>query len=106
MKLGVCNSSLLSVKFFVDSAEKSWWEVATVDKKDDALPWTQAGNYTQSILTGSTTGRQPPPLYSILYGIISVVQLLLREKSGVKIVGTDSNYPSLPGGSMKFIWWN
>jgi hypothetical protein len=29
--------------------------MARVDKKDDALPWTQAGNYTQSILRGSTT---------------------------------------------------
>ncbi len=55
MKLGVFNSSLLLVKFFVDAAEKiSWWEVARVDKKDGALPWTQAGNYTQSILRGST----------------------------------------------------
>ncbi len=57
------------------------------------------------------TGRQPPPLSSVLYGIISkrrsvvAAQLLLREKLGVWRVATDSNIPSLPGGSMKFIWW-
>jgi hypothetical protein len=49
--------NLLLASFFVDSAKKSWWELATVDKKDDALPWTQAGNYTQSILMGSTQPR-------------------------------------------------
>ena len=59
----------------------------------------------------STTGWQPPPLSSVLYGIISerrfvlAAQLLLREKSGASRVDTDSNIPSLPGGSMKFIWW-
>ncbi len=64
-----------------------------------------------------TTGRQLPPLSSVLYGIISerrsvlAAQLLLREKSGGLRVATDSNIrniPSLPGGSiifMIFIWW-
>ncbi len=39
-------------------------------------------------LTDQTTGRQPPSLSSVLYGIISesrsvlAAQLLLREKSG------------------------
>ncbi len=61
------------------------------------------------------TGRQLPPLPSVLYGIISerrtvlAAQLLLGEKSGGKRVDTaDSNIPSLPGGSMVFmifIWW-
>jgi hypothetical protein len=38
--------------------------------------------------SGPTTGRQPPPLSSVLYGKISerhsvlAAQLLLREKSG------------------------
>ncbi len=58
-----------------------------------------------------TTGRHLPPLSSVLYGIISqrssvlAAQLLLREKSGALRVGTDSNIPSLPAGSMVFIWW-
>ncbi len=51
---------------------------------------------------------------TVLYGIISerrsvlAAQLLLREKSGGQRVDTDSNIPSLPGGSMIFmifIWW-
>ncbi len=56
------------------------------------------------------TGRQPPPLYSVLYRIISMrrcvlPKLLLREKSGSYKVDTDNNIPSLSGGSMNFIWW-
>ncbi len=35
----------------------------------------------------------------------TATQLLLREKSCVKRVGTGSNIPSLPVGSIKFIWW-
>ncbi len=52
--------------------------------------------------TPVTTGRQPPPLSSVLYEIIykrcSVVaaQVLLREKSGAQRVGPDSLIPSLP----------
>ncbi len=52
--------------------------------------------------TGRPTGRQPPPLSSVLYGIIykrySVVaaEVLLREKSGAQRVGPDSIIPSLP----------
>ncbi len=58
-----------------------------------------------------STGRQLPPLSSVLYWIISkrryvlAAQLLLREKSGAKRVGTDSNILGLPAGSMIFIWW-
>jgi hypothetical protein len=56
---------------------------------------------------GPHIGRQPPPLSSVLYGIISerrsvlAVQILLREKSGAKRVDTDNNIPSLPDGSIK-----
>ncbi len=58
---------------------------------------------------GSTTGRQLPPLYSVLYGIISKKLAYCRatvpqRKAGAQRVGTDSNIPSLPGSSMKFIW--
>jgi hypothetical protein len=57
------------------------------------------------------TGRQLPPLSSVLYGIISerrtvlAAKLLLKEKSGAWRVDTDSNIPSFPAGSMIFIWW-
>ncbi len=57
------------------------------------------------------TGRQLPPLSSVLYEIISkrrsilAAQLLLREKSGAQRVGTDCSIPSLPAGSMIFRWW-
>ncbi len=52
---------------------------------------------SDTIICYPLTGRQLPPLSSVLYGIISgrhsvlAAQLLLREKSGAKRNGTDSN---------------
>jgi hypothetical protein len=65
----------------------------------------------KDLLSVYFTGRQPPHLYSVLYGIISkrrsvlAAQVLLREKSGAYRVGTDSNIPCLPCGSLIFILW-
>ncbi len=55
--------------------------------------------------TNPNTGRQPPPLYSVLYRIISKRRCILPrncslEKNHVQKVETDSNIPNLPRGSM------
>ncbi len=86
----------------------------TYKQKYTAL-WHRTDMPSQIIFTTAhPTGRQPPPLSSVLYRIIykrrSVVaaQVLLGEKSGAYRVGPDSIIPSLPvtqwnsyGGSWK-----
>ncbi len=91
--------------------------------------WSQVGPWSASWDTGTgtgssslqiythsssrcTTSRQPPPLNSVLYRIISkrrcvctATQLLIREKSGAQRLDTDTHIPNLPGGLTKFKWW-
>ena len=52
-----------------------------------------------------TTGRQPPPLYSVLYEIISKRRCILPRNFSLEKNKVPSNIPSLPVGSMKLIWW-
>ncbi len=57
------------------------------------------------------TGRQLPPLYSVVYGIISMRHCLLpcnfslEKIRCLELALIAISLASLPGGSMKFIWW-
>jgi hypothetical protein len=71
-------------------------------RKMQLYPEPSDGIQKQDRLSVYFTGRQPPLLYSVLYGIISnrrsvlAAQLCSSKKNQV---------PSLPGGSLIFIWW-